>query len=184
MESRLFEKMYFPRDIFPRHRIASKYDTTAIYIKCGLDELLNDDKGEILKDEKGEIVRVPKVRVPKGYLDSAIELFRLAHGGFASHDFITEQGCKGELNGIKAMLFVSAAYYCVNPEYYKDFESMEEKVREGLFLTECLPRVFEEQNIPEKSRNSYEELRQVYQHLYEIAEQANTNQIYEQGDDD
>ncbi|MBS3080077.1 hypothetical protein J4221_01275 [Candidatus Pacearchaeota archaeon] len=161
--------MINPLDVlYLRHKIAAQYDTTTIHIATGLEKLLNGEKN---------------VHIPRGYVDTAISLFQLAHSGFANLDFISKHGHR-DLEEIKAMTYVTNAYAMINPEYNKDDASRELKVREGLFLTECIPVLLKNQAIPHNSIALYEELRQVYKNLFRIAEEENQRQFYEDTDDD
>ncbi len=147
----------------------AKYTTTTITIREGLEALLNCQPAE----------------VPIGYLDSAINLFSLAHSYYESEEFaVIEEEIKGPvvvriLDSMHAKNFILSAYGKTNDE-----KEDEKVIREGLYLTECLPKIFKDQKIPRNSIEDFRKLRDVYARLNEIANREWGNERFSDIDDE
>jgi hypothetical protein len=133
--------------------IASKYTTVTYFIAKGLEALL---------DKKS-------VGVPLEYVNDAVRLFRAAHSYFETEGFAirgeeNEDPYKNLLDKFQAKNFVLSAYGRTHGS-----QRDEELIREGLYFTECLSKIFNEQRIPKKAVEAFTRLKEVYARLYEIA---------------
>ena len=146
-----------------RNCIAPGYAPITICISDGLETLLQGNK----------------ITVPQGYITDAIQLFRKAHHSFRVYGFAVKDD-PVDVNGYDLLYidFLGEAYGRAKLTYTRCIDALEKKVREGLFLTECLPTVFLNQEIPESSVEDYRELQKVYRNLYEIARREHPHFYY------
>ncbi|MBS3080076.1 hypothetical protein J4221_01270 [Candidatus Pacearchaeota archaeon] len=137
------------------------YGSAVSLVGCGLDDLLN-----------GRTSSVPQLAV-----DKSIRLFELARGYFGYRDSGFKTYHKSMPDIMHANRFVCNAYGMIPGVDMSTLESREQKVREGLFLTQTLNHLFNTNVVPSRFKPFYEELKQVYDNLFHIYQQEHNDYI-------